>query len=94
MGGDGILIAAAIKRHPRQGRHPALPSGFDLLRLRAGGDLDTGFGRRGVVQIPFAGSKETNILDLDVVGNEALLSGSWCASRCGRALAQVRLERP
>lgn len=90
----GVLIAAALKRRPQQGRHPALSAGLALLRLRANGDLDSSFGRRGAVQIRFPHSQEANIWSLNVLGNQALLNGLSCPSNCSRALARVELGAP
>jgi uncharacterized delta-60 repeat protein len=87
----GVLVAAALKRRRPQGVHPALPTGLALARLRPGGNVDAEFGRRGIVSIPFPRSREMNLEGLDVGGGTALLAGTWCAGRCGHALARVDL---
>ncbi len=87
-----ILVGAALKRQSRKGRRPALSAGLALARLRPGGALDTSFGRRGIVGIPFPGRVELNIESLSVRNGAALLSAGGCGKgNCNRALARVLL---
>lgn len=86
-----LLVAVALKRRPELGNRRALPAGLALARLLPSGRLDGGFGRDGLVRIPFPRSRELNVTSLQVLGDAALLGATWCGGGCGEALARVRL---
>lgn len=89
-----ILIGANLKRRDREGRRPALPGALALIRLQADGSVDPGFGRNGVIKVPYGHRWEVQPQRLDVVGDEALLGAYWYSGderHAGRTFVRIHL---
>jgi uncharacterized delta-60 repeat protein len=91
-GQERILIEADLKRRERKGQRPAAPAALALVRLGADGHLDRGFGREGVIRVPYPYSW-VQTQTLDVVGDEALLGAYWYADEKhnGRTFVRIHL---
>jgi uncharacterized delta-60 repeat protein len=91
---ERILIEASQKRRERQGQRPAASAALALIRLRANGHLDRGFGHEGVIRVPYPYRWEVQPQTLDVVGDEALLGAYWYGGdeeHGGRTFARIHL---
>jgi hypothetical protein len=65
-----------------------------LIRLQADGSVDTGFGRDGVVKVPYGYRREVQPQTIDVVGDEALLGAYWYGGgehHGGRTFVRIHL---
>lgn len=89
---ERILIEASQKRRERGKQRPAVPAALALIRLQADGRVDRGFGRDGVIRVPYP-YQWVQPQTLDVVGDEALLGAYWYTDEehNGRTFVRIHL---
>ena len=89
-----ILVASELNEERGRAKAPGPPPALTLMRLHPDGGLDTSFGRRGILRVPYRKGWILRIHDLDVVGDEALISAFWYADEdrhAGRTLVRIHL---
>jgi len=93
---DRPVLVGRIAR-PRGSRQTTAPVKFALMRLRASGRPDPGFGRKGQVTIGFGSGSKAVAADIALSGGKAIAAGPVLSQRLGPgqgfAVTRFRLER-